>query len=63
MHTEFIIDFVDVEYIYVEGAQNAEVCLIGDTDIARQATATVRSIEDGTATGGVIEEHWLCYYV
>lgn len=57
LHADFIINFVEVEYIFEEGAPSTEVCLIGDTAIARQATARVTSVEDGTATGKKIVDY------
>lgn len=54
LHAVFVINFIEVEYTYEEGAPDAEVCLTANTDIARQATATVSSFADGTAIGNTI---------
>ena len=47
----FRVSFTEKVYSYGEGDPDAEVCLVGVGEIAQQATATVSSTLEGTATG------------
>ena len=49
--TVFTIEFTESDYSFDEGDPNAEVCLQGSGEIAQPATATVSSLQTGTATG------------
>ena len=48
---EFVIQFTEEDYRFDEGDPDAEVCLQGTGEIAQPATATVSSIDIGTASG------------
>ena len=52
--TVFTVEFTESDYSFDEGDPNAEVCLQGSGEIAQPATATVSSLQTGTATGHTI---------
>ena len=49
--TEFVVSFVTGDYTYEEGDSDAEVCLIGVGEISRMASATISSLDSGSARG------------
>jgi len=49
--SEFVVSFAEEDYSYEEGDSAARVCLVGEGEIAREATATVSSVPSGTAQG------------
>lgn len=51
LSTDFVVSFAESVYSYSEGENGSEVCLNGVGEIAEQATATISSLAQGTATG------------
>ena len=49
----FVIEFTEEDYSFDEGESNAMVCLQGIGEIAQPATATVSSLNTGTASGKI----------
>ena len=47
----FIIRFSEEMYQFVEGVGSAEVCLVGEGELAQQAMASLSSPPQGSATG------------